>query len=287
MMRFGMSGADARYQSERHKSSLDIPAYCASLGLDAYEYQCNRGVNISPEKAAEFGQRAKENDISVSVHAPYYISLSGIDSEIRNKSLTYIADSARAVHAMGGQKVVVHAGSAAKLARRDALDLALSTLSHIPGMLKELELQNVLICLETMGKLNQLGTLDEIVEMCRLDDCFAPCVDFGHLNARSQGGLKTRADFEAVFKTLENGLGRDKMRCFHIHFTKIQYGEKGELRHLTMQDKQYGPDFEELADLLLKYDCYGTVLSESAGTQGDDAVMLKKIYTDLATQNNQ
>ena len=137
---------------------------------------------------------------------------------------------------------------------------------------------DVRLCIETMGKINQLGNLDEVMELCRVDDSFLPCIDFGHLNARTLGGLKTKADFEKIFDTIENKLGSERVKTFHSHFSKIEYTKGGEKKHLTYEDNVYGPDFDFVAEIMAERDIGATIICESAGTQAEDALIMKKIY---------
>ena len=129
-----------------------------------------------------------------------------------------------------------------------------------------------------MGKVNQLGTLYEVLELCKVDERLIPCIDFGHLNARSLGGLKTYEDYENVIKKLLNGVGREKTENMHVHFSKIMFSGKGEVRHLTFDDDVYGPEFPPLARVFFDYKLTPYVLSESAGTQAEDAKTMKDEY---------
>ena len=161
------------------------------MGLDCFEYQCGRGVNIGEAKATELGSIAKEKGITLSLHAPYYISMSSVEEEKRLNSIKYILDSAKAVNYMGGDRIVVHTGSCGKISRERALELAMDTMKLAVKALDDEGLSHIHICPETMGKVNQLGTLDEVLELCTIDERLIPCIDFGHLNARDLGILKS------------------------------------------------------------------------------------------------
>ena len=139
-------------------------------------------------------------------------------------------------------------------------------------------LSNIHICPETMGKVNQLGTLDEVLQLCKLDERLIPCIDFGHLNARDLGILKDKSDFEKIFIAIRDNLGTDRLKCFHSHFSKIEYSQGGEKRHLTFEDTVFGPDFEPVMELTAKYSCSPTFICESAGTQAEDAKKMKDYY---------
>ncbi len=276
--KFGPAGNSKSFSQMGYKSSLDVPEYIEKMGLDVFEYQCGRGVNIGEEKARQLGAAAAEKGITLTLHAPYYISMSGIDPEKRLKSVDYILASARAVDAMGGNRIVVHTGSCGKISREEALALAVDTMKSAVAALDQNGLSHIHICPETMGKINQLGTLDEVLSLCEIDERLIPCIDFGHLNARTLGGLKTYGDFKEIFDKIEDKLGIDRLRSFHSHFSKIEYTDGGEKKHLTFEDTVYGPDFEPVIDLIVKKNCSPIVICESDGTQAEDALTMKKAY---------
>ncbi len=276
--RFGPAGTSNSFAEMGYKTSLQVPEYIERMGLDAFEYQCGRGVNIGTDKAEKLGVLAKEKNIALSLHAPYYISMSSVDEAKRLNSINYILQSARAVKAMGGCRIIVHTGSCGKITRELALELALDTMRRSIEALDAEGLGDIRICPETMGKVNQLGTLDEVLALCSLDERLVPCIDFGHLNARDQGILKTYDDFERIFKAIEDKLGISRLREYHSHFSKIEYSAGGEVRHLTFADTLYGPNYEPVMELTHKYGCSPTIICESAGTQAEDAKAMKDYY---------
>ena len=276
---FGPAGTADSFSAMGYRKTTQIPEYLERLGLNAFEYQCGRGVRVNPETAAALRAGCAERGIRLSLHAPYYISLSSLEEEKRRGSIRYILESARAARLLGADRVVVHTGSCAKLPREEALALAGDTLREALRALEEEGLSDITLCPETMGKMNQLGTLREVLELCSADERLLPCVDWGHLNARTLGGMRTREDFEAAFRLMDGMLGRDRLRVFHSHFSRIEYTEKGgEKRHLTFADREYGPWFEPLAEMILKYGCAPVVICESAGTQSEDAAAMRDLY---------
>lgn len=281
MPKFGPAGNSESFSKMGYKNSLDVPDYIVKMGLDCYEYQCGRGVNIGEEKARLLGEKAAKAGITLSLHAPYYISMSSTEEEKRDNSVNYILASARAVNAMGGDRIVVHTGSCGKISRSDALDLALDTMRKAIAALDGEGLSNIHICPETMGKVNQLGTLEEVLELCLLDERLIPCIDFGHLNARDMGSLKSFADYENIFLKIKDKLGMDRLKSFHSHFSKIEYTTGGEKRHLTFEDTVYGPDYQPIMELTCKYGCNPVFICESAGTQAEDAKKMKDYYNSL------
>lgn len=274
---FGPAGNSESFSKLGYKHSKEIPKYLCDFGLTAYEYQCGRGVKIGEQAAKDFGVVAKEQNIALSLHAPYYISLSSVEEEKRINSVDYIMQSATAADAMGATRIIVHAGSCSKMSRGVATNLACETLALAKKSLVEAGLGHIIICPETMGKINQLGTLDEVMELCLVDDSFIPCIDFGHLNARTLGGVQGIADYEKILDTIENKLGQDRLKIFHSHFSKIEYTTGGEKKHLTFADTVYGPNFDPLAELIAKKGLTPTIICESAGTQAEDAQVMMNI----------
>ena len=142
-------------------------------------------------------------------------------------------------------------------------------------------LEDLYFCPETMGKLAQIGTLEEVVDFCKTDKVFLPAVDFGHLNAREGGSLKTVDDYVSRLEYMIAELGYERVKHFHVHFSKIMYGGKGEIKHLTFEDDVYGPEFEPFAAALKKLKLEPYIVCESSGTQAEDAREMKRIYETL------
>ena len=183
---------------------------------------------------------------------------------------------------LGADRIIVHSGSCSKITRQEALALAKDTLALAQKALDENSLSDIHICPETMGKVNQLGTLEEVIELCKVSDRFIPCIDFGHLNARTFGGIKTADDYDKIISLMGNELGTERAKIFHSHFSKIEYTTPGgEKRHLTFDDTVFGPDFAPLAEVLYKRDCHPTIICESDGTQAEDAKKMSDIYNSV------
>lgn len=280
--RFGPAGNSDAF-SAVHKSTLDAPQYLADMGLDHYEYQCGRGVRVSDKLAQAMRAKANEAGITLSVHAPYFISLSSVEPEKRDNSIDYILQTCDAAKRLGAERIVIHSGSCAKMTREEALELAKDTLIKARKQAIEQGFEDIVFCPETMGKVNQLGDLTEVLELCRLDDTFIPTIDFGHLNARTFGGITCKEDYEKMLDEVEDKLGHDRLRIFHSHFSKIMFTVPGgEKKHLTFDENEgYGPDFEPLMELIAKKNLAPTFICESAGTQDKDALTMKKYYINV------
>lgn len=282
MIKFGPAGADDTFKNAGYKSSEDMPKFLNEMGLDAFEYQCSRGVKISAEKAQVLGKNAKEYGISLSIHSPYYISLSTQEEDKKIATIKYITDTMRAAKNMGADRVVVHAGSLLGLDREFAVESACNLLKAAQAEADKLGLGDVHICPETMGKLNQLGDSREIIKMCKVDNRFIPTIDFGHLYTRSLGKLITEENFENELQMYIDELGYDRMKHFHSHFSKMEWTVGGgEKCHVTLDNEDCGPDFNIVAKVIKKLQLEPTIICESAGTQIIDSKTMKEIYNEI------
>ena len=274
--KFGPGGNSEAFNKAGYNSTVDAPKWVKSLGLDAYEYEAGNGIAAGTGALSAIGEQAKLHGIRMSFHTPYFISLSGVVEEKRLKSIGYIKQSLDAARLLGAETIVVHSGSAAKITRDEAMRLAADTLVKTLG---EVDTYGIKIGLETMGKKNQLGTLDEVLELCRIDSTFVPVVDFGHLNARDLGGVfKTVDDYRRVFDKIADRISPSVAENLHCHFSKIEWTDSGEKRHLTFEDDVFGPDYELLAEAIAKDGLSPTIICESSGTQAHDALEIKKHY---------
>ena len=282
MIKFGTGGNPNDFYDKKYKASEQMPKYLNEMGLDAYEYECSRGVRISDKKAEEIKNQAIKYNISLSVHSPYYISLSTQEEEKKIKSIKYIIDTMIAAKKMGATKIVVHAGSVMNLDREFAVKSACLLLERAYMEAENVGVSDIIICPETMGKINQLGNTKEIVEMCLVNDSFLPTIDFGHLFSRELGRLNSEYEWEKELSFYIEKLGYERMKHFHAHFSKMEYTlNGGEKRHVTFDDEGYGPDFMPVAKVLKKLKLEPVIICESAGTQSFDALKMKEIYNSI------
>ena len=281
IMNFGPGGNSEAFRLAGGKSTLQAPGFVKSLGLDCYEYEAGNGITGSDDMFAAVGAKAAEHGIKMSFHTPYFISLSSTEKEKRDKSIDYIKRSAEVSDLLGAKTMVVHAGSAAKIDRETAMSYATETLEGAARMMQDGGFK-VKLGIETMGKINQLGTLTEVLRLCKISpEFFVPVVDFGHLNARTCGGIKGVDDYKRIFDEIAQTLGPEYAEDLHCHFSKIMYTEMGEKKHLTFEDEVYGPEFAPLAEAAIDLGVGPTIICESAGTQSDDAVLMKYTYEKL------
>lgn len=281
MIKFGPSGNSISFTEEKHKSTIEAAAWCKARGLDWYEYPFGRGITLGEQKAVEIGDAFYACDIGLSVHAPYFINLATDDEQKALNSFNYILNSAKMMRLMKGDRIIFHPAAQGKMERKTAVELTEERLKRLRDEVYNGGLNDMFFCPETMGKLAQIGTIEEITRFCKIDKIFLPTVDFGHINARERGSLKTVSDYRVRLEYMIGELGYEKMRHFHVHFSKIQYSSKGEIRHLTFEDNDYGPEFEPLAIALKELKLEPVIVCESAGTQAEDAAEMKKIYFSL------
>lgn len=277
--KFGPGGNSRSFYEEGHRSTLEAPAWVASRGLDAYEYEAGNGITAGADSLRSIGDEAKKHGILMSLHTPYFISLSSVEPEKRIKSIDYIKKSLWAADLLGADIIVIHSGSAAKITRQEAMSFARDTLERTVEALGD-SYKSIRLGLETMGKINQLGTLDEVIELCKTDKRYFPVVDFGHLNAREIGGFYTDVDsYRRTFDRIACELGDDIAKNLHCHFSKIEYTKAGEKKHLTFADTQFGPEFEPLAEAIVKDGLSPRIICESDGTMAEDALYMKRLCT--------
>ena len=281
--KFGPAGNCDSF-SKAHKSSLAAPKWIADFGLDCYEYQCGKGVHVGKDTAIEIGENARAAGIGLSIHAPYFINLANPDSIMKNNG--YVLTSCALAEWMGASRVVVHTGALMGRSRREALDIAKRGMSALLSVLDNAGLGHITLCPETMGKINQLGDLDEVLELCTLDERLVPCIDFGHLYARSLGADDGRPAFCRMLDRVEAVLGSDRASTFHSHFSHIEFTPNGgEKCHRTFDDDGgYGPDWAPLAAEVARRGWSPTFICESAGTQAEDALTMKRIYQKLVEE---
>ena len=278
--KFGPAG---NAESFPYKSSVDAPKWLREIGLDCYEYQCGKGVNVGEATARKIGLAAVEQGITLSLHAPYFINLANPDPESLQKTIGYITSACLAADWMGANRVIIHSGALMKRTRRQAQEIALRSLKEVVKACDGAGFGHITLCPETMGKINQLGDLDEVLELCTADERLIPCVDFGHLYARSLGADEGAEVCFRMLNRIQEVLGEERASRFHSHFSHIEFTPNGgEKCHRTFDDDGgFGPDWTPLAAEVARRGWSPTFICESAGTQAEDALTMKRIYGGL------
>ena len=281
MIKFGPSGNSQSFYGMGYKHTVQAPEYLDKFNLECFEYSFGRGVTISEAKAVEIGGAFAESGKEISVHAPYFINFANPSDEAAQKSYNYVLSSARFLKLFGGKRLVFHPAAQGKATREQAVALTCERLKILRDYVYLNGLEDLYFCPETMGKLAQIGTLEEVVEFCKIDKIYLPAVDFGHLNAREQGSLQTVQDYRLRLEFMIDELGYDRVKNFHVHFSKIMYSAKGEVKHLTFADNVFGPEFKPFAIALKQLNLEPYIVCESDGTQAEDAAKMKEIYNSI------
>lgn len=281
--KFGTGGNPDDFYAEGFKASLDMPAWLNKIELTAYEYQCTHGVKMKEETAMKIGHQAIKYGVKLSIHAPYYISLSTEDEKIIANTQNHFLKSLEAARWMGADRIVFHMGGAGKLARASAMENVKRAFHNILELMERKGLTGIYLCPETMGKQNQLGSLEEVLEICALSQWVIPTVDFGHLHAVTGGRYTTKSEVEAVFDKVGEKLGTEVAKNLHIHFSPIEFTKGGEKRHWTFAD-EFGPPHEPFITVCVDRGFTPRVICESAGTQGKDAKIMQDLYLSLITK---
>lgn len=262
--RFGPAGVPPSFRAMK-ASLMDVPKLLREEGLDAFEYQAVRWgakPQIRREDAEKLGLKAKENDVNLSLHGSYFINLCGGKETVEASKDRLIA-CATASQWMGSKIVVFHPGFYGRKSPRDVFKECLEALKDVVGRLRALDIRDVRLGPETMGKPTQFGSLEEVLALCEQVEQTQPVIDWAHLHARDRGRFKTVDDFRMVVEEIEKRLGKEAVKNMHCHFTKVEFTDKGEKCHHTMDEAGYGPDFELLAKVIADFKLNPVIISES------------------------
>ncbi|MBR2988278.1 MAG: TIM barrel protein [Clostridia bacterium] len=279
MIKIGPAGNSKGFYESGRKHTYQEGEYLSQLGLNAFEYSFGRGVHLTDETAQKIREQMEKYGVEISVHAPYYTNFANPDDEMIEKSIGYILQSVDAVKRLGGRRVVFHPASQGKLDRETALELSHKNLKKLADALDDAFGEtDYIVCPETMGKNKQIGTVEEVVEFCKIHPKFYPCFDFGHINSYTHGGIKSEEDYRKIIDYAIAHLGEEKVKNMHIHFSKIMYGASGEIKHLTLEDEIYGPNYEPLAKIIDEYGLTPYIICESRDIMAEDAVIMKNFH---------
>jgi deoxyribonuclease-4 len=248
------------------KASLsDIPLLLREEGLDAFEYEAiywGRKPQVKREHAEELGLKARENDVLLSMHGSYFVNLCG-ERKIVEASKRRLIACCSAAHWMGAYVVVFHPGYYSGRSKAETLKTCAKVMGEVVEAVRTLGIRNVKLGPENAGKLSQFGSLDEIISLCETVEQTQLVIDWSHLHARGMGRFRTVEDFREVVVEIENRLGTEAARNMHCHFTKIEFTDKGERRHHTLDEAGYGPDFMLLARVVSDFGLRPVLICES------------------------
>jgi deoxyribonuclease-4 len=262
--RFGPAGIPPIFRM-LGAQSFDVPRLLLEEDLDAFEYQAVRWgqkPQMKQEDAEHLRVEARKNDILVSLHGSYYVNLSG-KREVVEASKRRLVACATAAQWMGAYVLVFHMGFYGHLEKSYAFKTCVEALKDIVETMNSLGIRNVKLGPETMGRVYQVGTLDEILTICEEVEQTQLVIDWSHMHARRQGRFRKVADFRAVVEEVERRLGTEAARDMHCHFSKIEYTDKGERCHHVLDEARYGPDFEMLAEVIAEFKMRSVMICET------------------------
>ena len=262
--RFGPAGVPPLFRVLGARLS-DVPGLLREEGLDAFEYQAVRWgqkPQMKQEDAEKLGAEARENDVLLSLHGSYYVNLCG-KKEVVEASKRRLIACATAADWMGAYVVVFHMGFYGRVEKSYAFRNCVNALKDIIEAMSSLGIRKVKLGPETMGRIFQLGTLDEVLTICEEVEQTQLVIDWGHLHARHRGLFRKIDDFRAVIEQVEKRLGTQVVRNMHCHFTKIEFTDKGERRHHILDEPKYGPDFRMLAEVIAEFNLRPVIICET------------------------
>ncbi len=229
----------------------------AASGFTAMEMQFVRQARMQEKIALEAGERARTLGMRLSAHAPYYINFNSLNKETAKKSEEWAFLTAQIAHWLGAKVIVMHAGVSRGDDRKGCTEQVITGLSSCLDRMRAEGINDVSIGLETGGKKVAWGTLEEVSIVMDHLAGVVPVIDFGHLHARSGGGMRTKEDFQGVLDEYQ----RIYDGPLHCHFSCIEFTDAGERRHLPLDRKQ--PDFALFADCLRDIELEVTIISET------------------------
>jgi len=269
-LRFGTAGIPRSTKGDTLQGIKDV----RKMGLESFELEFVRAINIKKEKAPEVDKVARENDVILTCHAPYYINLNSEDKKKFHASIGYVKNSAVITSLCGGWSVCFHAGYYMK---QDPKKVYENIKNGIKKIVKEVQEHDDKIWIrpEISGKISQFGNLKELINVSKEVEQVLPCIDFSHLYARTVGKNNTTEEFKQIMIDLEKGLGKTILDNMHIHISGIAFGEKGERNHLMLKESKF--NYKDVLKVLKEFKCKGVVTCESPIVE-KDALLMQKTY---------
>jgi len=272
--RFGPAGVPPDFK-ELKLPVEEFPKYLREESLDAFEYQATRWgpkPQMKKESAEKLGDNAKEHDVWLTVHGSYFINFCGDETTIEASKNRLIA-CVTAAEWMGAHAVVFHPGFYGKRSREEALRVCTKAMREVKGRINALGITKVHLGPETMGKKSQLGSLNEILTLCENVEQTEPTIDWAHIHARNGGFIKAKNHYAKILDEIEKRLGTEAVKNLHVHYTPVEFTEKGEKVHHTMSEPGYGPSFRPFAELIHELDLKPVIISESPVLDKDSIKM--------------
>jgi deoxyribonuclease-4 len=218
--------------------------------------------------AEEFGELAKQHDIALSVHAPIAGFMGHAERGKKlNMAVGMLDHSAGIAKAAGAEVVVFHPGFLLKRTREEAIDSVVEQLGELRERLEGKD-RGVPFGIEVMGRVRELGSVDDVVEIASRLDWIRPVLDFAHMHATSDGAFLTVEPFVEALRKADSVI--EDGAPFHIHFSDIQFANRNETKHLPYGEGTLRA--EPMRDALAQFSRPATVISESPTTESTDTI---------------
>lgn len=251
--------------------------YLRHIGLDAMELEFVRSVNLTEEKAQEVNKVRRHEDIALTCHGSYFINLNAKEPQKRAASRQRILQAADIANQAGAWSLTFHAGFYLKMEPEIVYNTIKEELKKITAELKD-QGNEIWISPETTGKPTQWGHYKEIIKLSEEIEQIQPCIDFAHLHARTNGKYNTKEEFETVLSEVEEKLGKEYLQRMHIHLSGIEYSEKGERKHLPLEESDL--NYQDLFKTLKEFKVKGNLTCESPNLE-KDALIMKNYFEKL------
>lgn len=253
-LRFGTVGSP---QSTPGSGTPLAIKHIRELGLDHLEIAWVQSVRVSDETCALIKAAGEQYNVSLSIHAPYYINLNSLTAELMAKSDERLLTAARKGFLAGAKDIVFHPGSYHEQPPEEVYQKAKTKLAELAAILRD-EGVDVVLRPETMGKGALFGTLEETLRLSADIPGVLPCIDWAHLHARTgDGTFNSYAEFAAALDLVKHYLGDAGLKRMHFHMSGIAYSKKGEREHLPLNEADL--HYRELLQAFVDYDVAGTV----------------------------
>lgn len=246
----------------------------SDLNLDGMELEFVHGVRMSDETRELVKKERESRKLILTGHAPFYVNLNSQEEDKVDASVQRIIETGLAAQSTGAFSITFHAAFYMKQDKEEVYQKVKNRISEISKFYHDNNL-NVWIRPETTGKATQWGDLDEIIRLSKEFDNVLPCIDFSHLHARSVGKYNTYDEFSKILETVGNELGQRALDNFHAHLAGIDYGDKGEKKHLIFEESDM--NYKDLLKVLKEFNVKGALVCESPNIE-DDALILKEYY---------
>ncbi len=283
--KFGVAGFPAHF-FEQCKKREKIFEWLENLNLDVIELQCTYGIRMKEEQALLYKELADNHHIMMTIHAPYYVCLASTKKETVERSQLEIKKAYELAKLLGVTRIIFHPGGGYE-ERKEGLEQLIRALNEIAPDLDP----SIHLYPEIGGKVAQLGSLDEIIEICKRVDIAYPCIDLAHLHARELGSMKSKEDILKVFDKIEKELGKEKLQQTHFHVYPVDYTDKGEKVHKAFGDKKeelqlslfeedldYYPKAEDYIAAIKEKGLTPITICEAHNTQDTGAILMKNLY---------